>query len=265
MKEDMYSIKMRAVRKEKHISGAERIISEKEIEVLVQQLTARALGHSKGKPDFINITIQNMGNQAIEYITPLNIATITVDDYFKGRECAIKALQKSGLSCKTSQVILNMLKTCNTMRGAILLDIHSLERLEPDENRGVRVTNIDWSFKIKEDLEKVLEKKGLNNNHVKEAVALASKVSNAPGIVAELCWSDDPDYTAGYVASKDVGYMRITKLKPLGDSTGGRVFCFDSSKASIEECIEYLQKKVTLINKIPMIKDYISYKDFMEE
>ena len=32
------------------------------------------------------------------------------------------------------------------------------------------------------------------------------------GVVAELCWSDDPDYTTGYVAGKNIGYVRI---KPI--------------------------------------------------
>lgn len=262
MMEDIYSIKMRSARDTKHISGAESIILEKDMGLVVQQLITRALGHSRGKPDFINIKIQNIVNQNIEYIAPLDITTVKVNNYFKGRECAIKALQKSGLSIETSHLVLNMLKDCNTMRGAILFEINSRERLEADSKRGVRVTNIDWSFKVKQELDKALARVSLNNNHVKEAVALASKVCSAPGIIAELCWSDDPDYTAGYVASKDMGYMRITKLKPLGSNNGGRVFCFDSSKGSIEKCIKYLEEKITLLNKIPKINTSISYSNF---
>ncbi|AKL94810.1 6-carboxyhexanoate--CoA ligase BioW [Clostridium aceticum] len=265
MKENLYSVKMRAARKGKHISGGEKIVLEQEVESVVQQLTIRALDHSKGRPDFINITIQNIADETIEYIAPLDITTIMVDDYIQGRECAVKVLQKIGLSYKASQTILNILKTCNPMRGAVLLDIHSLERIEPDKDRGLRATNIDWSFRLKKDLDSVLEKEGLNNSHVKEAVALASKVSNASGIVAELCWSDDPHYVTGYVASQNTGYVRISKLKALGDATGGRIFCFDASKTSIEACIEYLQEKVTLVNKLPAVKGCISYKDFSGE
>ncbi|MEW9124322.1 MAG: 6-carboxyhexanoate--CoA ligase [Thermotaleaceae bacterium] len=264
MKEELYSIKMRASKGEKHISGAERMIIEKEIGILVQQLSQRAMDHSKGKPDFINISIQNIGHRGVEYIYPLSITTIEVEDYFKGRACAIEALKRSGLSQKTSQIVLATLRACYGMRGAILLDIHSLERLEPNRERGIRVTNLDWDYRIREELEEALEETGLNNEHVKEALALASKVCNAPGIVAELCWSDDPDYTAGYVASKAIGYMRITQLKSLGDDMGGRVFCFDSSKASIEDCIEYLQGQAILVQGIPKIKNKISYERFME-
>lgn len=262
MKEDLYSIKMRSARNTKHISGAERIILEKDMGLSVQQLVTRALGHSKGKSDFINIKIKNIVKQDIEYINPLDIRTVITNDYFEGRECALKVLQKSGLSAETSHLVLNMLKDCHTMRGAILFEINSRERLEADKKRGVRVTNIDWSFNVKQELDKALARANLNNNHVKEAVALASKVCSAPGIIAELCWSDDPDYTAGYVASKDLGYMRITKLKPFGSNNGGRVFCFDSSKASIEKCIEYLQEKITLVNRVPVINNNICYSQF---
>ena len=60
--------------------------------------------------------------------------------------------------------------------------------------------------------------------------------------------SDDPNYVTGYVASKELGYVRIMKMKEMGDENGGRIFLFDSRKASAEECIEYLQKKKVLVD-----------------
>jgi 6-carboxyhexanoate--CoA ligase len=51
------------------------------------------------------------------------------------------------------------------------------------------------------------------SQRVKEALMLATKVSAHPATVAELCWSDDPEYITGYVASKKQGYQRIMKLK----------------------------------------------------
>ena len=79
------------------------------------------------------------------------------------------------------------------MRGAIILDVNSLERLEPDLKSGVRVTYMDYK-KIK-----ILKEYKM---HFNEALVLATKVANAPGIVGELCISDDPNYTIGYVATK---------------------------------------------------------------
>ncbi|MDI5789105.1 6-carboxyhexanoate--CoA ligase [Bacillus licheniformis] len=40
------------------------------------------------------------------------------------------------------------------------------------------------------------------NPRLKEALAIASKVCEHPAVIAELCWSDDPDYITGYVAAK---------------------------------------------------------------
>jgi 6-carboxyhexanoate--CoA ligase len=125
------------------------------------------------------------------------------------------------------------------MRGAMLYDIATDSRLEPDQLRGVRATYMDALHSSVVDSTK---------NHFNEAIVLATKVANAPGIVAELCISDDPNYITGYVASKELGYIRIMKMKEMGDENGGRIFLFDSRKAKAEDCIEYLQKKKVLVN-----------------
>ena len=48
---------------------------------------------------------------------------------------------------------------------------------------------------------------------VKEALMLASKAASWPDVIAEVCISDDPDYTTGYIASKELGYLRIPNIK----------------------------------------------------
>jgi len=85
---------------------------------------------------------------------------------------------------------------------------------------------------------------------VREALVLAAKVLSAPGIVAELCWSDDPDYTAGYVASPVHGYVRFPHLKPPGDERGGRAFFFRSEEMDIERVIDYLEHAAFLVDEI---------------
>ena len=76
---------------------------------------------------------------------------------------------------------------------------------------------------------------------------LATKVAHHPNIVAELCISDDPDYVTGYIAAKEIGYVRITTLKPLGSSDGGRVFLFRGNQAELADCIDYLQHPKVLV------------------
>ncbi len=87
------------------------------------------------------------------------------------------------------------------MRGAMIIDAVSGERLEPDHERGIRASRFDWTDEALDTMTKKLAAIGLTHFRTHEALALATKVAHAPGIIAELCWSDDPDYTAGYVAS----------------------------------------------------------------
>ena len=131
-----------------------------------------------------------------------------------------------------------LLKATFPMRGAMLYDIATGNRLEPDCARGVRATYMDVRHSSEVDGQK---------NHFNEAIVLATKVANAPGMVAELCISDDPYYVTGYVASNELGYVRIMKMKEMGDENGGRIFLFDSRKARAEECVGYLQQKKVLV------------------
>jgi 6-carboxyhexanoate--CoA ligase len=133
------------------------------------------------------------------------------------------------------------------MRGAMIIDAVSGERLEPDHERGIRASRFDWTGEALDTMTKRLAAIGLTHFRTREALALATKVAHAPGIIAELCWSDDPDYTAGYVASPRTGYVRFPELKIPGDSTGGRVFFVDRNTLDIEAFIRYLQLEPVLI------------------
>ena len=75
--------------------------------------------------------------------------------------------------------------------------------------------------------------------------------ANAPHIVAEICVSDDPDYVTGYVASKTTGYVRITKLKALGDPDGGRIFLYRGPREDVPKTIAYLEKQMVLVKNAP--------------
>jgi len=76
---------------------------------------------------------------------------------------------------------------------------------------------------------------------------LATKVSETPGLIAELCISDDPSYVTGYVASARTGYQRITPVKTDGDSAGGRVWFVDSKGLDLDGLIEYVRNVPVLV------------------
>ena len=262
---EYYSLKMRASQQvgegeqkhEQHISGAERIVGRDSVEAVCTAMVRRAMTHSKGDPDFINVKIEKVHESDIRILKALPVTRIDVDTWQEGLEKAFglvsKAVAERGgrllrdarndayedLIKDFAQKLPELLRATFPMRGAMLYDIATGERLEPDHERGVRATYMDALHSSEVDGCK---------NHFNEAIVLATKVANAPGMVAEFCVSDDPNYVTGYVASKELGYVRIMKMKEMGDENGGRIFLFDSRKASAEECIEYLQKKKVLVD-----------------
>ncbi|MBR2091285.1 MAG: 6-carboxyhexanoate--CoA ligase [Fibrobacter sp.] len=244
---DYYSLKMRASQQvgegdqkhEQHISGAERIVSRDAVEAVCSAMAHRAMTHSKGDPDFINIKIEKIKESDIQILKELPVTRIDVDSWQQGLDKAFELVGEAAAGIR--EKLPELLRETFPMRGAMLYDIATGTRLEPDQQRGVRATYMDALHSSTVDSCK---------NHFNEAIVLATKVANAPGMVAELCISDDPNYITGYVASKELGYVRIMKMKEMGDENGGRIFLFDSRKAKAEDCIEFLQKKKVLVDKL---------------
>lgn len=245
----LFSLKMRASQskdgKNQHISGAERILNETELNTNVETLINRALHHSKGQPDFINLKIEAVSEDEIEYIDALPVETIEVPNAAAGHQVIIDCLAKIGID--NASAIMKMFSQTYNMRGAMLLNVDTLERLEPNHERGIRATFMDAVG----NSSNVNDKK----NHFREALVLASKVVNAPGIVAEICVSDDPNYVTGYVAAPSIGYVRITKLKEMGSPNGGRIFLYRGSIEDVSKCMDYLENTKVLIKNMPNLQN----------
>ena len=112
---------------------------------------------------------------------------------------------------------------------------------------------MDLSSAALQQLTAALARYELDNPHVVEALTLAAKVANAPAVVAELCWSDDPDYLAGYVASKEGGYQRISLLKPAKEERGGRAFFVRCGQTPLTKVIAWLERQPLMFNQIGRI------------
>lgn len=255
----LYSIKMRSSKEDIHISGAESIITEENLEKAVNLLLKRALVHSKGKSDFINIKIEEIRENEIEYIEPLPVTTIEVKNHIDGLNAVEFMLRKLGIEDNKSKRILELLNNTSNMRGAILLDINTMERLEPNKERGIRATYMDFEGS---KLDK-LDKNKKDNAHFIEALALATKVINCPNIIGEICYSDDPNYTAGYIASKTYGYIRFPYLKELGNQNGGRIFLYDSSNENLKSCIDYIENTKVIIKNNIKFNPNMSYEELI--
>lgn len=255
-----YSIKMRASKGIQHVSGAERIVKEEEISENISALTERALHHGLGQADFINLKLQQVREEELQHLDALPVTSqfaTTVEESFA---ILVDKLKKLGL--KDFVGLAKLLQEVKPMRGAVLYDIATNSRLEPDQNRGVRVTYMDAAedytetqsyteAPVSNQAPAKSHKPCSGKNHFREALVLATKVVNCPGVLAELCISDDPEYVTGYIASKEFGYVRLSPLKQLGDRHGGRIFICDTRLADRDTIINYLEQVKVLVHKVP--------------
>ena len=241
-----------------HVSGAEGLYKKSEIQGVLQEYIERALNHPRGKADKIIITIEVM-KQKPKRIAALPVLTIDNMEPKSGEKCATQLLQSSGISKPAIQRAFHLIKR-NSMRGAALLTAEKGERLEPDRKRGIRVSRLGISNLALKDLSSKLSKYKINTETVREAIILASKVSSCKQVIAELCVSDDPDYTTGYVASKKCGYVRIPHIKNEGSRYGGRVF-FVREGIDVEDAAGYLEKIPVMVGKIPCCQGIIPFDE----
>ena len=243
MPSDLFSLKMRASCGGRHISGAEKILPESGVPAHLHSLLERAMHHANGEPDFVNFKLERLSADSILHLDALPVRSLTADSPESGLELMRGMLESLGVA--RAPEIVGLLRKTHGMRGAVLLDADTLERLEPDLERGVRATMMDAAE----------SDSGAHcspcKNHYAEAMVLAAKVANAPGLVAELCISDDPDYVTGYIASKTLGYVRIAPLKKAGSPFGGRIFLYRGKREDTVRTIEFLEQQPVLVHGIP--------------
>ena len=240
---ETYSVKMRASSDGHHVSGAEKIVPAASVSKVASRLVERALSHARGTPDFINVKIESLPSDILR-LKALPVKTHVVATPAEGRALAARLLAEAGIA-NAGEIMARFSET-HSLRGAMLLDADTLERLEPDQSRGVRATYMDDAAAPAKGTAGV-------KNHYAEAIVLATKVQNAPNIIAEICVSDDPDYVTGYVATRELGYRRITVLKEKGDPNGGRIFLYRGSRDEVAKTIEFLEKTPVLVDDVPMI------------
>jgi len=256
MESRYYSIRMHAGRDGNHLSGAERLVPQEEVETVAMAMLQRA---GEYDPSSLKISVDEVDSDDIVSGALPNLTQVPVSDVRTGREKAIQALLAAGV---TADVAVSAIETIakgaspdgGNMRGAMLIDAGTGARLEPDQARGIRATRMDILPELFPRLEQELEKKDLAHHRTREALILAAKVLAAPGIIAELCWSDDPQYTAGYVAAPGFGYLRIPHMKEVGDPHGGRAF-FCMPGFNLESSIRFLEETPFLADRIGLIGD----------
>ena len=234
---------MRASLKGLHVSGAERIIPEEEIPPSLLELINRPTRY-----DSMVITLERIDRaEVIE--KSLKISSYEFESLERARSFALQCLVDSGISRNIAKRGIELLARGagpggKNMRGAVLMDLEKGTRLEPDRERGIRTVRVDWVDRKRQA--EFLPKTSLTQRSL-DAIAIATKNIHC-GVIAELCWSDDPDYTTGYVASQLLGYVRIHPLKEKGSPIGGRVYFI--RKEERDKIIKCLQEKPVLIKEL---------------
>jgi len=255
----LFSVRMRAKLRGRHLAGAERIVPLSTLNQVTSELMSRVIFGADIVADDVYCHVERIDPEAVSYAILPDVSTWQVSDHREGRALAGELLSRAGVdqnvACRAVQLLAEGAGPGATvMRGAVIMDATTGERLESDPSRGVRASRMDVAAECRRDFEARLHRAGLGHRRVLEALVLAGKVIGAPGIVAELCWSDAPEYPTGYVADPVHGYQRITELKPVGDPRGGRIFFVKSGVFPIVDLTDYLERQPVLFDSLGEIK-----------
>ncbi|MSS46120.1 aminotransferase class I/II-fold pyridoxal phosphate-dependent enzyme [Cutibacterium sp. WCA-380-WT-3A] len=233
-----------------HVSGAESLVASAMVEQAIAGLTRRAFapGHSV-EPRHVRLSLDQIDAEpAVIPALPTHL-----------KECPDPATARQHFLDVLSRFIpnpgdvLRILTDAPTMRGAALVEVGTGRRLEADPLRGVRVTRFG-------DLAEPTPGSLAHKKHHYEAVLLASKVAAAPGVLAEFCMSDDPDYTRGYMCVDGI-YTTVTNVKADGDRNGGRVILIDTASADPTITTEWLERQPVLIGPTADSHETTSWRD----
>jgi 6-carboxyhexanoate--CoA ligase len=248
----LWSVRMRASLGRTHISGAEGLYSNEDLRSTILQYTQRALRHPRGSPDNISISIERLKKRP-KAVCALSVRTLMCGSPAEAEKIASDILFSLGVKDAAVGSAFNVLRARSPMRGAAIIDSRSGEHLETDKQRGIRASMFGIERKTLRILGRRLSRLGIDVPQVREAIVLASKVASARGVVAELCASDDPDYTTGYLASGKLGYLRMPNIKKRGSGRGGRVF-FLRSGASLERVMKYIEDTPVIVTGLSPVR-----------
>lgn len=238
------------------------MVCDNEIQKVAGELITRALTHEIGSPDSIVVTIEPVDVDSVHHMIALPFSTVSASSVKEAHNAACAILGDVNINRKVAEHALSILingpcEIGTNMRGAIIMDSQTGERLEPDHCRGVRASHMDMSKEARDILMERLKQVGLGKRFkcISESLVLASKVVGATETIAELCWSDDPGNVNGYVATKKHGYVRIPQMKKPNVSIGGRVFFVDVNiDFDLESYISKIETMAVIVSDVSNVE-----------
>jgi 6-carboxyhexanoate--CoA ligase len=247
----LYSVRMRASGPDgRHLSGAERIVGAAEWREAGDELLQRA--QRCGEVAHAQVSVDRKLASQVHLIPCLPVTTVAFPEEFGAYLGIVGGLLDGAAGAgKAIERAYQMLTDGPAVSGALLLDAGTGDRIAECPANGVRARHLDYEPGLRERVRSTLRESGLVHSRTHDALALASKMIWA-GVAAELCWSDDPDYNTGYIATREFGYVRIPRFKPLG-AAGGRIL-FLRGEIEAAECIQRLREEWTLVDAPPGIR-----------
>jgi len=218
-----YSVRMHASNQGRHVSGAEDLVALDAAATAAARFVERAL--AAGPVEEVVVRVEMLTRVPVNLpLLPLFTADGPAAEV---RATARVLLAAAGIDAGLAETVMAILSAGaagdgNNMRGAMLIDSASGLRLERDQRRGVRARHFALASELRATLPDELARAGYAHHRTLEGWLLATKMVATPGALAELCWSDEPTYTTGYVALAGMGYVRLPHLKAEGDPHGGR-------------------------------------------
>ena len=219
----MFSVKMRASQDNEHISGAETICEEHDIETAIQHFFRKGFNHQNGKSDFLNLKIEQVKEPLIQLSALQIIDEQHVD--------LMKLCTENGITKQALERGLDYIHDDTRYTGALILSTQTGERLDQTGKRGVRATR--FCFNNTREYIQLKER-------VQDSLSLATILTHRDAVHGELCVSDDMHYTTGYFATKRSGYHRLYNVKEDNSRAGGRIVFVEDS-LNIEDYTEFLE------------------------
>ena len=249
----------------RHLSAAERLVEEPHLNQVVDEMVLRA---KTKDPNDIQISLDLVPPNACRHVRCLPVQTVHTASPERSAALAAEILIRAGVSPKSALAGLAALRNGlgprgQSLPGASLWDKDTGERVEPDFSKGIRANRFDYSSTGAGVIESTMADYGLTYARTREALAVATKTVNS-GVTAEICWSSEPAYTTGYIASPRYGYVRLTGFKPYG-ACGGRICFIDLTAGSVEDYVERLEREFVLIEPPVVIHDPVSAEEFLDQ
>ena len=213
-----------------HLSGAEELVPAQELEHVLASFSKRLLPHAFNNPthppqQIVTIDPISKGDIQRKSLLPVQfLESPSCEESAKGLQELLECLLPEGQAESILEIFRKEIMETPPRHGALLVTSRGRPFLEAGTT-GIRTTHLGCDPSLRKALEENLDHFLAKPNHrFIDALVLASKVLASESVLLEICVSDDPSYTTGYMASRLFGYVRIPHMKKPGIPKGGRLY-----------------------------------------